>query len=129
MADHLSPIRAAGYQQQGQETSTPPAQLVEKLSIRTQSAGTNGTSSSLLHACNPRKNIRKLFWRGEERRMIGVDGKCLLAWRMLLHLPLQLKRNSAVALALNVIARGSTPALYRRFDWRSKRRAGLGNKA
>jgi len=61
--------------------------------------------------------------------MIGVDGKRLPAWRMLLHLPLQLERYSAVAVALNVIPRSSTPALCRCTDWRSKRRARLGNEA
>src|SRR5580658_1751066 len=61
--------------------------------------------------------------------MIGVDGERLPAWRMLLHLPLQLERYSAIAVALNVIPRSSTPALCRCLDRCSKRRTRLGNEA
>src|ERR1700693_2639846 len=61
--------------------------------------------------------------------MIRIDGKRLTAWRMLLHLTLQLERYSAVALALDVIARDSAPALCRCLHWRPRRRHGLSNKA
>ncbi len=60
--------------------------------------------------------------------MIRVNGKRLPAWRRLLHAPLQLERYGAVTRAFNVIARDSAPALWRRFYWRSKRRARLGAK-
>jgi hypothetical protein len=61
--------------------------------------------------------------------MIRGDGKRLPAGRMLLHLTLPPEGYSAVALALNVIARDSTSALCRGFDWCPRRRHGLGDKA
>jgi len=61
--------------------------------------------------------------------MVGVDGKCLTARRMLLHFPLQLDRNGTIALALNVIAWNSTPPCRGCFDWRSKNSPFRGKKA
>jgi len=92
-------------------------------------AAGNGSYNAFLRAPNPQQNFRKLLRGREKWRMIRVDGKRLLAWRILLHLSLKSETYRAIARTLDVISRDSAPVFRRRFYWRSKWRAGLGDEA